>query len=87
MLTFAQIEEWFTRVVLLDTTKSTTTKVPAQVPKPGEVWALGDGSPWPVVGRGATILDVKDGWVRYSLGGRHSDERMEQRYFVKIYKK
>jgi hypothetical protein len=64
---------------------------PSPQPKVSEKWSLKqtDGDPWsrkkydPV-----TIIDVKDGWVKYSMGGSFfDDERMEIKTFVKIYEK
>lgn len=60
-------------------------------PHPGERWALPErndpwgGSRYPP----SIILDVKDGWVRYCVGGFKDgpfrDERMEQSKFMSIY--
>ena len=56
-------------------------------PKPGERWTLKvvtdpwGGSPSITV----EILDVKDGWVRYSMGGSMSDLRMKMSDFVGCY--
>ena len=41
------------------------------------------GRPKPVF---AEILDVKDGWVRYSLGGSMSDQRMKMSSFMNCYR-
>ena len=58
----------------------------------GQQWVLKssikDGSPWPVTKKllPVTILEVRDGWVRYSFGGHiSSDERMEEKIFTAIY--
>lgn len=59
-------------------------------PSRGELWKfiVKDASPWDFTGgMVAKILDVKDGWVRYSIGRPYEDERMEIKYFVEIYKK
>jgi len=61
-------------------------------PHGGQQWALKssikDGSPWPVTKKilPVTILEVRDGWVRYSFGGHtSSDERLEEKIFTSIY--
>jgi len=60
-------------------------------PCEGQQWCLkssiNDGSPWPVTKKipPATILEVRDGWVRYSFGGHSSDERLEEKIFTSIY--
>lgn len=63
----------------------------AQPPVAGEQWFLTDGSPWPKLPKvPATILDARDGWVRYRLGrvgGAYDDQRMELEMFLRIYKK
>ena len=53
-------------------------------PLPGEVWAFdSEEGPWPKENKGLVrILDVKDGWVRYSwASGFRTDERMKIRAF------
>ena len=59
------------------------------LPAAGETWRLyiDDGSPWPVRGVTASILDVKDGWVRYSMGGWFNDERLKLSEFLHCYRK
>ena len=61
---------------------------------PGEWWAIApfcDGSPWSPKSHDPIftikILDVKDGWVRYSMGKIYNDERMETETFTRIYEK
>jgi hypothetical protein len=60
-----------------------------QKPEPGETWRLkaAEGDPWGIKeGDGVTILDVKNGWVRYSFGPViFKDERMEMETFVYCY--
>jgi len=59
---------------------------------PGQKWIFSpnDNSPWPpAAGRylSVTILDVKEGWVRYDMGGAFRDERMKINSFVIIYRR
>lgn len=61
---------------------------PERIPVPGETWLGKSGdSPWPSKSNLiAEVLDVKEGWVRYSLGGGLlSDERMRVPQFIRIY--
>ena len=58
----------------------------------GQVWVTRDDSPWGHRERvaHATILAVKDGWVRFDLGpdfagGMMRDERMELSTFLRCY--
>ena len=54
----------------------------------GEKWKLkeGDGSPWPTKEfPPVTILDVKEGWVRYEIGDAFPDNRMGIKEFTRIY--
>jgi len=65
------------------------TKKPVRHPVAGELWYFGkgDGSPWPVKKYPpVTILDVRDGWVRYSFASMFLDERKELSWFVANYK-
>jgi hypothetical protein len=57
-------------------------------PKPGELWQLRPkGSPWPEKNYPpVTILDVKDGWVRYDMVSLFKDERMRVSAFVGMYR-
>ena len=58
----------------------------ATAPKKYESWIpIADGDPFPPKIR-ATILNYRDGWVRYSLPYR-PDKRMKLELFIKIYKK
>lgn len=64
---------------------------PERLPKPGETWWLdrSDQSPWESTMEPAPvkILDQREGWVRYSMGGlTFRDERMRVSSFIKIYK-
>lgn len=54
------------------------------LPTTEEIWAIKDESPWPTDKR-IKILDVKDGWVRYSHGVIFSDERLRLSSFLKIF--
>ena len=54
--------------------------------KIGSKWGPINESPWPKPNSSVTILDVKDGWVRYDMGGVFRDERMGEDIFLMIYK-
>ena len=60
------------------------------IPKIGEEWLLSikDKSPWDTTNKypPVTILDVKDGWVRYSFVTIFTDQRMEIESFLGMYK-
>jgi hypothetical protein len=64
---------------------------PRIVPRSGETWTLDSNfyrrDPFEPTKEGvdALILEVRDGWVRYSLGGIFNDERMPVREFCGIY--
>jgi hypothetical protein len=56
----------------------------------GQKWVLSesDGSPWPREKYApVTILDAKDGWVRYSMGGLFKDQRMPESTFRDMYRR
>lgn len=62
------------------------------MPAPGEVWYImrpSDGSPFPPrrTGTGATILEVKDNWVRFDISWPLLDQRMRVEDFVRKYVK
>lgn len=59
----------------------------ADRPLAGEDWILqGMGDPWPQKRECiARVLDVRAGWVRYSIGGVFNDERMKLETFTTIY--
>ena len=68
------------------------TVAPLTEIRSGQKWVLegrylSDGSPWPLKQiNSITILDYKDGWVRYDCGSRpFNDERMEEDRFRSIY--
>lgn len=52
----------------------------------GNVYALRDGSPWPTC-HTCTVLDVKQGWVRYKIGGGFwsGDERVDEPTFRRLF--
>lgn len=50
----------------------------------GEIWYLPDGSPWATKYK-VSILDVKDGWVRYRIGSVFDDERKPLSVFTSMY--
>ena len=65
-----------------------------KIPAPGEVWRFHkrDSSPWPVEQdpntHSVTILDVKEGWVRFDWDPPHTiwkDQRMPISIFVRCY--
>jgi hypothetical protein len=58
-------------------------------PRPGEKWRLKqEETPWP---RKADfivyVLEVRDEWVRYDMGGMFCDERMKLSSFVYSYER
>ena len=60
-------------------------------PKIGERWEFKDndrrGDPWGCQGRRTVdILDVKDGWVRFSMGDFYNDERLKMGSFLFCYR-
>lgn len=62
-----------------------------KLPVTGETWTLisANNGPWPSkTTHPINILDVKDGWVRYSIGdgsGIFSDERLKVGLFTHCY--
>ena len=58
-------------------------------PKAGESWQLpSEATPWgPKTYSPVKILDVRDGWVRYDMGGVFRDERMKLDAFMQYYRK
>jgi len=50
-----------------------------RTPQVGETWQYNNGNPWTFTVR---ILEIKDGWVRYSGGGLTSSIRD----FIRMYK-
>lgn len=61
---------------------------PRRSPVPGESWRLyNNGDPFPPKSL-VTILDVRDGWVRYKIGSGNmwGDERMEISMFSEVYR-
>jgi len=58
-----------------------------KTPQAGEVWHIPNETPWPKGGEvKVNIIDQKDGYVRYSFGGRiFNDERMELDIFINCY--
>jgi hypothetical protein len=57
-------------------------------PVPGERWYFREpkGDPWQRDAHAVEILDVKRGWVRYSIGRYFADNRMKLTTFVYIYR-
>jgi hypothetical protein len=54
-------------------------------PQPGEVWSfLESGDPWDG-GFTVKVLEVREGWVRYDMGGPFSDSRMKMSSFLYCY--
>ena len=64
-------------------------KVFRDLPAKGEKWLLTSGDPWGSKYPPVTILDQKEGWVRYKMGTSlaFNDERMELETFMDIYKR
>ena len=53
----------------------------------GEKWILkGDDSPWPKNYKPVTIIDIKDGWVRYAFCDSFMSDELELDTFLAIYK-
>lgn len=58
------------------------------IPAPGELWLLkGNDDPWPNRYGPVKILDVRPGWVRYSMGSVFDDCRMRMDTFTAIYRR
>lgn len=58
-------------------------------PEPGQKWAFRDDckGPWPARGcLPVTILDVRDGWVRYDMYA-FKDQRMKLDNFARMYRR
>jgi hypothetical protein len=59
-----------------------------QAPQPGEqwIWRCANAGPWDCPERWTvTILEVKQGWVRYWLDEMWPDRRMEIEIFTRVY--
>lgn len=59
------------------------------IPRPGESWIFdnSDGSPWPrEPGPIVTVRDVRDGWVRFDMGGEWDDNRTTLKTFCALYR-
>jgi len=60
-----------------------------RIPAVGEKWVFNneDKSPWETTKKynPVTILDVKAGWVRYSMGGYFNDCRHKIEMFTYLY--
>jgi hypothetical protein len=57
-------------------------------PKPGEVWQFKgwrNDDPWTKDRHTVTVLDVRDGWVRYSMGSVFNDNRSKMKVFLFCY--
>jgi hypothetical protein len=55
----------------------------------GDVWQISDDSPWPRANTPHTIIDCKDGWVRYMVGkgSIFADQRMREKLFRRVFVK
>lgn len=54
--------------------------------EPGQTWGIPKGGPWGGYAILATILDVRDGWVRYDLAAT-KDQRLEEVRFRSVYER
>lgn len=52
--------------------------------EPGQQWAHPKGGPWPGHETPVTIVDVRDGWVRYDHPAA-ADQRSEAAWFCRYY--
>ena len=75
---------------MLEWIKEQIQKAEPELPKIsiGSEWILCfNGDPWgPKKSTPVKILDVKDGWVRYDMGGFFRDERKKIEDFVRVYR-
>ncbi len=63
--------------------KEETPKVEA-----GQKWRFyEEGDPFPSKYPPVTIIDARQGWVRYSMGWFFDDERMKESTFLSMYRK
>jgi hypothetical protein len=68
-----------------DDTTHTVVEQPPRTPAVGETWQLESlVDPWGDRGL-CKIIDVRDGWVRYSLGRLSPDNRKTMGDFVRMY--
>ena len=77
--------------VRADVTKVVTASSPDGI-RPGDQFILKEtsGDPFPQKNQPLrTVLEVRDGWVRYKVGAGHifDDERMELDLFLRIYRR
>jgi hypothetical protein len=75
---------WFKKLFKGEVPKPPSKKVQVDIKK-GQVWGLKDESPWPLDDYTCKILDYKENWVKYSLGGPFNNERCEESTFRAIY--
>lgn len=52
----------------------------------GQLWAIPKDGPWGGHYPPMTILDARDGWVRYDDGSVFRDQRLEEDAFRRIYR-
>jgi hypothetical protein len=72
----------------LGTTNTKKDKEPQTTIPVGSTWILNirSNDPFPPKqNRSVTVLEVKEGWVRYSMGSIFKDERMDSSTFLAIY--
>ena len=54
----------------------------------GQKWQLHvDGDPFPSKYLPVKIIDAREGWVRYDMGGMFDDQRMRESTFLSMYRK
>lgn len=51
----------------------------------GDEFVFFDGSPWPPKIR-VRVIDVRDGWVRYTNTATQTDDRMKTDAFLSMYR-
>lgn len=72
---FSVLRKWFRKCELL----------PPRNPRVGEQWLLRSEDRWGSKYSPVTILDVRDGWVRYNMNRVFRDERMRMDMFIATY--
>lgn len=60
---------------------------PDDMPRIDELWQTYDGSPWPTTRAPVRIVDVRDGWVRFSPTDWPADMRSLVSTFVRCHQR